>query len=133
MPLQTLDRASEPLLPSQPRPQRPRARPACLRFRPLLLWPLLSLSVSAVTNTVPVLAVPPLLLQMLLHLPQGVQALLDLFIWTWARWRCPSSWGELVPRRLGLGFCCTLAEVCEDTQSFLLPLLRGQKIGADVE
>lgn len=62
---------------------------------------------------------------MFLHLLQRVQAVLDLYIWSWARREGPSPWGELVPRGLRLGFRCTLAQVCQDAQSFLLPFLRG--------
>lgn len=47
----------------------------------------------------------PSLPQMLLHLPQRVQAVLDLHIWSWARQGGASPWGELVPRGLSLSFC----------------------------
>lgn len=89
-------------------------------FRPLLLRPPLSLHATAVVLS----TVPPLPLQMFLHLPKRVQAVLDLLIWTWARLGGPSPRGELVPRWLSLGFRCTLAQVRQDAQSFLLPLLR---------
>ena len=84
------------------------------------LRPLLFLSaVTAIVTTV-----LSLLPQMFLHLPQRVQAVLDLLIWSWTRRGAAPPWGELVPRELSLGFRCTLAQVRQDAQSLLLPLLR---------
>lgn len=104
--------------PPSPQPSAPTW--ASLLFGPLFVRPFLFL--SAVTTIITtVLSLP----QMLLHLLQRVQAVLDLYIWSWARREGPSPWGELVPRGLGLGFRCTLAQVCQDAQSFLLPFLRG--------
>lgn len=89
-------------------------------FGSLSLEPLLFL--GAVTATVS--AVLSLLPQVLLHLPQRVQTALDLLIGSWTRGVAAPPWGQLVPWGLSLGFRCTLAQVCQDAQGFLLPLLR---------
>lgn len=80
------------------------------------------LFLCAVTTTVS--AVLSLLPQVLPHLPQRVQAALDPLVGPRTRGGAARPRGQLVPRGLSLGFRCTLAQVCQDAQGFLLPLLR---------
>ena len=98
----------------------PLGRGGSLPFGSLFLRSLLFL--CAVTTTVS--AVLSLLPQVLLHLPQWVQAALDPLIGSRTRSGAALPRGQLVPRGLSLGFRCTLAQVCQDAQGFLLPLLR---------
>lgn len=100
--------------------------PGSLLFGSFLRSLLFLSAVTAIVTTV-----LSLLPQMFLHLPQRVQAVLDLLIWSWTRRGAAPTWGELVPRELSLGFRCTLAQVRQDAQSLLLPLLRKTKCGSE--